>query len=65
MATAPQAQEIRELAFKLWQEAGSPEGREDEFWHSANDQLTKERGDIDVDAAVEQTFPASDPANHM
>ena len=26
---------IRERAFFLWQEAGSPEGREEEFWHQA------------------------------
>jgi hypothetical protein len=26
---------IRERAFFLWQEAGSPEGREEEFWHRA------------------------------
>ncbi|HET9146611.1 MAG TPA: DUF2934 domain-containing protein [Acetobacteraceae bacterium] len=28
---------IRERAFFLWQEAGSPEGREEEFWHRAEE----------------------------
>jgi hypothetical protein len=26
---------IRERAFQLWQEAGCPEGKADEFWHRA------------------------------
>jgi hypothetical protein len=28
---------IREVAFQLWQEAGSPEGRADEFWQRAKE----------------------------
>lgn len=28
-------QEIRELAYSLWQQAGSPEGDADRFWHEA------------------------------
>jgi hypothetical protein len=58
-------QEIRELAYSLWQEAGSPDGREDEFWRLAKDKLAKEKGHADIDAASEQSFPASDPVNHM
>jgi hypothetical protein len=26
---------VRERAYHLWLEAGSPEGRSDEFWHEA------------------------------
>jgi DUF2934 family protein len=26
---------VRERAYHLWREAGSPEGRSDEFWHRA------------------------------
>ena len=26
---------LRERAYHLWREAGSPEGRSDEFWHRA------------------------------
>jgi hypothetical protein len=58
-------QEIRELAYALWQQAGSPEGQEDEFWQSAKDQLTKEQVHADIDAASEESFPASDAVNHM
>jgi len=28
-------QNIRDLAFSLWQEAGSPPGRSEEFWYQA------------------------------
>jgi hypothetical protein len=28
-------QEIRELAYKIWEEAGSPEGQEHQFWDKA------------------------------
>jgi hypothetical protein len=30
-------QRIRETAFRLWQEAGSPEGRHEEFWYRARE----------------------------
>ena len=26
---------VRERAYRLWQESGTPEGRSDEFWHEA------------------------------
>jgi hypothetical protein len=32
-------QEIRECAHRLWEQAGKPEGREDEFWHAAEQEL--------------------------
>jgi len=34
---------IRERAFQLWQEAGCPEGRAEEFWHLARE---AEAGDL-------------------
>ena len=60
-------QEIRECAYTLWQEAGSPEGQETEFWHKAKELIAKRDGhvDDDVDAASEDSFPASDAVNHM
>ncbi|MGY8681212.1 DUF2934 domain-containing protein [Bradyrhizobium sp. UFLA05-153] len=41
----PQADsdEIRARAYKLWEEAGKPEGRIDEFWYEAEQQLKEER----------------------
>jgi hypothetical protein len=35
----PTDEMIRELAYKLWTDAGQPEDREQEFWHQAERQL--------------------------
>jgi hypothetical protein len=35
----PTDEQIRELAYRLWSEAGQPEDREQEFWHLAEQQL--------------------------
>lgn len=32
-------QDIRDRAHQLWEQAGKPEGREDEFWHAAEQEL--------------------------
>ncbi|WP_250487042.1 DUF2934 domain-containing protein [Caballeronia sp. GaOx3] len=32
-------EQIRALAYTLWEEAGSPEGRSEEFWDEAKKQL--------------------------
>jgi hypothetical protein len=60
---------IRERAFELWQEAGCPEGRAEEFWHKAREQETAARegdsvggGDIVEDAGGHYP-PASDSMN--
>jgi Protein of unknown function (DUF2934) len=34
---------IRERAHKLWEEAGKPDGKEEQFWHEAEQQLKDER----------------------
>jgi hypothetical protein len=65
MSKEIEEQEIREHAYLLWQEAGSPEGQEDEFWTKAKEKLAKEKGLADIDLAGEDSFPASDPVNHM
>jgi hypothetical protein len=57
--------EIREFAYRLWQEAGSPEGQETEFWQKAKELMAERNAHADVDAASEQSFPASDAVNHM
>ncbi|KQT24837.1 hypothetical protein ASG57_22655 [Bradyrhizobium sp. Leaf396] len=38
----PTEQEIRERAHQLWEQAGKPEGREEEFWHAAEQDLRNE-----------------------
>ena len=35
----PSEDEIRARAYKLWEQAGKPEGREDEFWQQAEQAL--------------------------
>ena len=38
----PTEKEILERAYQLWERAGRPENREDEFWHAAQQQLRNE-----------------------
>ena len=38
----PIEQEIRDRAHRLWEQAGKPEGRDDEFWHAAEQELRNE-----------------------
>ncbi|MEQ8599665.1 MAG: DUF2934 domain-containing protein [Devosia sp.] len=33
---------IRDRAFQLWDKAGQPEGREEEFWYQAERELAEE-----------------------
>lgn len=60
-------QAIRERAYALWQQAGSPEGREEEFWHLAEaeaaplDVATPSETEVDED--IKDSFPASDATN--
>ena len=37
----PTEEQIRVRAHELWEQAGKPEGREDEFWHQAEKELTE------------------------
>jgi hypothetical protein len=38
----PSKREIDARAYQLWEKAGRPEGREDEFWHLAQQELRNE-----------------------
>ena len=40
--TDPTEREIMDRAHQLWERAGRPEGREDEFWQAAQQQLRNE-----------------------
>lgn len=40
--TKPSEEEIRKRAHQLWEKNGKPEGREDEFWHLAEQELRNE-----------------------
>lgn len=65
MTRAVRHQEIRERAYALWQQAGCPANRDDEFWHRAKEELSPGKPGTDVDEASKASFPASDPVNHM
>jgi hypothetical protein len=39
--TKPTDEQIRLRAYRLWEEAGRPEGREEEFWHQAERDLQR------------------------
>ncbi len=45
---------IRKLAYELWEQAGRPEGRSDEFWFAARHELQRreETGETRVDEPV-------------
>ena len=52
----------RERAYELWDQAGRPEGRHEEFWQLAGQELGGGASDDErVAIAMEDTFPASDP----
>lgn len=41
MAT-PSEKDIAARAYKLWEKAGMPKGRDEEFWHAAEQELRNE-----------------------
>lgn len=53
----PQEADIRDRAYALWVEAGSPDGRDQEFWHRAERELAEEAGLDSSDAASGVTQP--------
>ena len=48
-------EQIRNYAHQLWEKAGKPEGRADEFWHAAEVELNAESES--PDAPTEETQP--------
>jgi hypothetical protein len=40
--TQPTEQEIKKRAYEIWERSGKPEGREDEFWQQAEQELRNE-----------------------
>ncbi|WP_375451881.1 DUF2934 domain-containing protein [uncultured Devosia sp.] len=35
-------EKIRELAYQLWEKDGSPDGKDDHYWHAARELLADE-----------------------
>lgn len=58
---------ISDRAYLLWLAEGRPEGRADEFWERARVrelEAAREAEERRIDAAEEDSFPASDPPSH-
>jgi hypothetical protein len=59
----PDPRSVRELAYRLWEQRGRPEGGAEEDWFEAERQLSGALRRTDaqvVDEAVKESFPASD-----
>lgn len=49
--TVPMSEEqVFALAFYLWEQDGSPEGRSDDYWEKARDQLGNVSWDVEEEA---------------
>jgi hypothetical protein len=63
--------DVKDLAYRLWEEAGRPEGRDEEFWLAAEAQTgteptpvkprAKAKADGDADTAPKPKRAASKP----
>jgi hypothetical protein len=42
MPVTEREERVRQRAQQLWKQAGTPEGRDDEFWHQAEAELDAE-----------------------
>jgi hypothetical protein len=67
----PEDRSIGELAYRLWQARGCPDGTAEQDWLEAEKQLrasrpVRPRSSEAVDDSLRSTFPASDPpASHL
>ncbi|HEV7356718.1 MAG TPA: DUF2934 domain-containing protein [Steroidobacteraceae bacterium] len=67
----PEDRSIGELAYRLWQARGCPDGTSEQDWLEAEKQLRASRparpcSSEAVDDSLKSTFPASDPpASHL
>lgn len=64
MGTQLDVRKQQELAYRLWEERGRPDGRPDEDWFEAERRLRSDQHDNEsaaVDEAIRESFPASDP----
>jgi hypothetical protein len=62
MNTQPDPRAVRDLAYRLWERRGCPEGEDQADWFEAERQLGSGRKTDSqiVDEAVKESFPASD-----
>ncbi|WP_240233165.1 DUF2934 domain-containing protein [Devosia lacusdianchii] len=55
---------IRDRAYALWVEAGSPEGNDLEYWHRAERELAEEAG-LDTSEAAAEIAQPTPPAGTL
>ncbi|WEK04976.1 MAG: DUF2934 domain-containing protein [Candidatus Devosia phytovorans] len=58
---SPSEDDIRDRAYALWVEAGSPDGRDQEFWHRAESELAEEAG-LDISGQASDVTQPTPPA---
>jgi hypothetical protein len=56
-------EEIQTRAYQLWEEAGRPEGRDQEFWHQAERELTEKMQSLEQEIPTESVVPQSPAEN--
>jgi hypothetical protein len=49
---------VRELAYQLWEQNGSPEGRDEEFWQAAQKLLAEQEQPMPEDPAAAMPMAA-------
>lgn len=61
MASAISEDKVRTRAYELWLQAGSPEGRDEEFWQEAQSQVSAPSAPTQEDAIADSDEFASAP----
>jgi|HubBroStandDraft_2_1064218.scaffolds.fasta_scaffold305978_2 Protein of unknown function (DUF2934) len=46
-------EDIRARAYRLWEKAGKPEGRDEEFWHRAERELMEKTENVELQSPTE------------
>ena len=64
MANEVDEQRIRERAYHLWQQDGAPEGRPDEYWEKARNEILAESSDTDPSSSQSRGRDREDPVSH-
>jgi hypothetical protein len=70
MSSSNHDDKVRALAYQLWEEAGKPADRDDEFWHQARAQIPHPPSVPDAEphhdapSNADSPLPAGVPAKH-
>jgi hypothetical protein len=51
-------EKVRELAYQLWEQNGSPEGRDEEFWQAAEKLLANEADPVSDNSTTDLPLAA-------